>query len=50
MRVLPSPIVRGDQDRIAPIVELGELHLSRLTRLGTGGHERCCNDYAQGCG
>ena len=25
---------------IGPIVEVGELHLSRLTRLGTCGHER----------
>src|SRR5947209_5872057 len=43
LRVSSSAVVGRNQDRVGPIVEVGQLHFSRLTRFGTFGERRCRN-------
>jgi hypothetical protein len=50
LRVFGSAAVGSEQDRIGSIVKLGQLVLSRQTRLGTRGDERGGSDRAQDCG
>src|ERR1700756_4053512 len=49
VRVAGSPVVRRDENRVTPVVEVGQLDHSRLTRPGTGAHEWCAGDHGQGC-